>query len=83
MDVHLVCVGAYLRDIHQAEHRSGCPGRRHCARGRPRQRAALVLRYYADFSAVQIAEVMGISEGAVRRHLQRATASLRAVLDGS
>lgn len=48
-----------------------------------RQRAALVLRYYADFSAAQIAEVMGISEGAVSRHLQRATASLRAVLDGS
>jgi DNA-directed RNA polymerase specialized sigma24 family protein len=48
-----------------------------------RQRAALVLRYYADFSAAQIAEVMGISEGAVSRHLQRATASLREVLDGS
>jgi RNA polymerase sigma-70 factor (sigma-E family) len=47
-----------------------------------RQRAVLVLRYYADLSEAQVAEVMGISKGAVGRHTARATASLRAVLDG-
>jgi RNA polymerase sigma-70 factor (sigma-E family) len=46
----------------------------------PRQREALVLRYYADLPLVQIAAAMGISTGAVKAHLGRAMASLRAVL---
>ena len=46
-----------------------------------RQRAVLVLRYYADLSEAQIAEIMGISIGAVGRHTERASAALRAVLD--
>jgi RNA polymerase sigma-70 factor (sigma-E family) len=33
-----------------------------------RQRQALVLRYYADLSEAQIAEMMGISTGAVKSH---------------
>ena len=32
----------------------------------PRQREALVLRYYADLSEAQIAAAMGISKGAVK-----------------
>ena len=47
----------------------------------PRQREALVLRYYGDLSEAQIAAAMGISRGAVRSHTARAIASLRAVLE--
>ena len=51
-------------------------------RGLPdRQRQALVLRYYADMSEAQIAEMMGISKGAVKTHAARGMSSLRAVLD--
>jgi len=45
------------------------------------QREVLVMRYYADLSDAQIAEIIGISEGAVSRRAARATAALRAVLD--
>ena len=47
----------------------------------PRQREALVLRYYGGLSESQIAAAMGISRGAVRSHMARAIASLRAVLE--
>jgi DNA-directed RNA polymerase specialized sigma24 family protein len=46
-----------------------------------RQREALVLRYYGDLSEAQIATAMGISRGAVKSHIARAMASLRAVLE--
>ncbi len=47
----------------------------------PRQREALVLRYYGDLSESQIAAVMGISKGAVRTHTARAISSLSAALE--
>jgi RNA polymerase sigma-70 factor (sigma-E family) len=47
----------------------------------PRQREALVLKYYADLSEAQIATAMGISRGAVKSHTARAMTSLRAVLE--
>ena len=47
----------------------------------PRQREALVLRYYGDLSEAQIASAMGISRGAVKSHTARAIASLRGVLE--
>ena len=47
----------------------------------PRQREALVLRYYGDLSEAQIASAMGISRGAVKSHTARAIASLRTVLE--
>jgi RNA polymerase sigma-70 factor (sigma-E family) len=47
----------------------------------PRQREALVLRYYGDMSEAQIAEVMGISRGAVKSHTARAMAALRSLLE--
>jgi len=47
----------------------------------PRQREALVLRYYADMSEAQIATAMGISRGAVKSHTARAIAALRTVLE--
>ena len=48
-----------------------------------RQRQALVLRYYTDLSEAQIAEIMGISRGAVKSHTARGMAALRADLEGS
>jgi RNA polymerase sigma-70 factor (sigma-E family) len=47
-----------------------------------RQREALVLRYYAEFSEAQIASAMGISRGAVKVHTARAMSALRGVLVG-
>jgi RNA polymerase sigma-70 factor (sigma-E family) len=47
----------------------------------PRQREALVLRFYADMPEAQIAETMRISRGAVKSHTARAMLALRAVLE--
>lgn len=43
----------------------------------PRQQEVLVLRYYADASEAEIAELCGISRGAVKSHAHRGMASLR------
>jgi len=47
----------------------------------PRQREVVVLRYYGDLAAPQIASTMGISTGAVKSHTARAMSSLRSVLE--
>ena len=46
-----------------------------------RQREAIMLRYYADFSEAEVAAAMGISRGAVKSHTARAMAALRADLE--
>jgi RNA polymerase sigma-70 factor (sigma-E family) len=46
-----------------------------------RQREAVVLRYYADFSEADIAQAMGISRGAVKSHTARAMAALKSILE--
>jgi DNA-directed RNA polymerase specialized sigma24 family protein len=46
-----------------------------------RQREALVLLYYGDLSEAQAASAMGVSEGAVKRHLAEAVAALAAVME--
>jgi RNA polymerase sigma factor (sigma-70 family) len=46
-----------------------------------RQRAVIVLAYWADLDPASIGEWLGISDGSVRRHLARARARLREVLD--
>lgn len=43
----------------------------------PRQRAAIVLRYYEDLSETQTAEVMGCSVGAVKSHVSTGLGRLR------
>lgn len=43
----------------------------------PRQRAAIVLRYWDDLPESEIAELMGCSIGSVRTHTSRAMAKLR------
>ena len=46
-----------------------------------RQREVLVLRYYGDLSEAQIAEALGISQGAVKSHASRGMAALRTSLE--
>lgn len=46
-----------------------------------RQREAIVLRYYGEFSEAEIATVMGISKGAVKSHTARAMAALKLALE--
>lgn len=43
----------------------------------PRQRAVVVLRYFADLTEVQTAQAMGCSVGAVKAHASKALARLR------
>jgi RNA polymerase sigma factor (sigma-70 family) len=45
------------------------------------QRAVVVLTYWADMNPASVADHLGISDGAVRRHLARARARLRKALD--
>jgi RNA polymerase sigma factor (sigma-70 family) len=42
----------------------------------PRQRACVVLRFYADLTVGQIAEDLGVSAGTVKRHLHDANLNL-------
>jgi len=46
----------------------------------PRQRAALVLRYYEDLDDTAIAEILGCSPVTVRTHVMRGIAALRATV---
>jgi RNA polymerase sigma-70 factor (sigma-E family) len=45
-----------------------------------KQRAVVVLRYYADLSEGEVADVLDISTGSVKQHTHRALAKLRASL---
>jgi RNA polymerase sigma-70 factor (sigma-E family) len=47
------------------------------------QRAAVVLRYWADLSVAETARVLGVSEGTVKSASSRGLAVLREVLQGS
>jgi RNA polymerase sigma-70 factor (sigma-E family) len=48
-----------------------------------RQRAAVVLRYYADLSEAETAAAMGCTTGSVKRHTSRGVERLRALLSGT
>ena len=47
----------------------------------PRQRAAIVLRYFDDLDDTQIAAALGCSPGTVRTHLSRGLARMRQAMD--
>jgi RNA polymerase sigma-70 factor (sigma-E family) len=47
----------------------------------PRQREALVLRYYLDLPEAEIADAMGVSAGSVKTHLHRGLAALESRLE--
>ncbi len=49
----------------------------------PRQRAALVLRYYEDLDDATIASVLGCSPATVRAHVSKASARLRETYDAA
>lgn len=46
----------------------------------PRQRAAIVLRYFEDLPESEVAQIMGCSVGTVRSQTHRALAKLRALV---
>jgi RNA polymerase sigma factor (sigma-70 family) len=46
-----------------------------------RQRAVIVLTYWEDLDPAAVGVLLGISDGAVRRHLARGRARLKEVLD--
>lgn len=66
---------------------SALPSLEHAAVVRPlrslpaRQREALALKYYGNLSEAQVASAMGVSQGAVKRHMARAIAALRVVME--
>lgn len=47
----------------------------------PRQREAVVLRFFEDLSVADTASAMRVSEGTVKAHTSRALAELREFLD--
>jgi RNA polymerase sigma-70 factor (sigma-E family) len=47
----------------------------------PRQREALVLRYWADLPEAEVAEAMKVSTGSVKTHTSRGLAALRTSLE--
>lgn len=49
----------------------------------PRQRQALVLRYWADMNEAEVAEAMRLSKGAVKSHTARGLAALRKTLEAT
>lgn len=48
-----------------------------CAKLPPRQRAAVVLRFYEDLDYSEISHVLGVGEATVRSHVHRGLAALR------
>lgn len=44
-----------------------------------RQRDVVALRYLADLTEAQVAELLGVSQGSVKRHAQRGLSALRAL----
>ena len=47
----------------------------------PRQRAAVVLRYFEDCSVEETAEILGVSAGTVKAQVSRGLARLRELMD--
>lgn len=48
---------------------------------KPEHRVAMILRYYADYSAEEIAEILGIPIGTAKSRIHYATEAMRAALE--
>lgn len=48
----------------------------------PKERASLLLHYYADYPVKEVAHIIGSSSGAVRVHLNRGRKKLKTLLGG-
>lgn len=64
----------------QDRHALAATVRQALARLPPRQRAALVLRYYADLPEAEVADLLGCSVGTVKAHTHRGIQRLRQLL---
>jgi RNA polymerase sigma-70 factor (sigma-E family) len=49
----------------------------------PRQRACVVLRYYDDLPVAEVAAVLGVGEGTVKRYLSEAMSHVAVLLSGA
>ena len=49
----------------------------------PRQRACVVLRYYEDLPVAEVAAVLGVAEGTVKRYLSEAMSRMAVRLSGA
>lgn len=70
----------YAED-HAGRHADGDQIRAALARLPNRQRAVLVLRYFADLPEAEVATILGCSLGSVKTHAHRGLKALRAQLD--
>lgn len=48
----------------------------------PQQRACVALRYYEDLSQQQIADLLGVGKGTVKKQLNRGVTRLRTIIEG-
>jgi RNA polymerase sigma-70 factor (sigma-E family) len=69
---------AELRGFPSLEHAAVVPALRSLP---ARQREAMALKCYGDLSEAQAASAMGVSQGAVKRHVARAIEALRVVAE--
>ncbi|HEY0187411.1 MAG TPA: sigma-70 family RNA polymerase sigma factor [Cellulomonas sp.] len=76
---HLVA-RAEVTEAHDAAADDRTDVRRALALLPPRQRAAVVLRFYDDLTVPEIARRLGVSDGAVKRYLHDGVAALEARL---
>lgn len=71
-----------LRIVHEpGEHLDSIDAERALAHLSPQQRAVAYLAYWYDQTPLQIAELLGVREGTVRKQRARAREHLRRILD--
>jgi RNA polymerase sigma-70 factor (sigma-E family) len=70
-------LGVDIEALHEHDREAALDVRRAVAGLPPRQRAALVLRYYTDLSVDETADVLGCAPGTVKSLTHKALATLR------
>ncbi len=79
--LHRNLVHQHRSEDHAGRHADGDQIRAALARLPNRQRAVLVLRYFADLPEAEVATILGCSLGSVKTHAHRGLKALRAQLD--